>query len=140
MNQQTDHPAPTPVLLPSDPLVTLCRALPGVTEDVKWQDRLVFLVGGKMFIMFKLPDGDSFDFKADPVTFSLLSAQPAFTPAPYLARADWLRLHDRTALDHTSCVQLLRDAYQIVRSKLPKKVQQQIQQAAAGSSEARASS
>ena len=128
MNQQME-PAASPALLSSDPLVMLCRTLPGVTEDVKWEDRLAFSIGGKMFVMFKLPAADSFDFKADPVTFSLLSAQPAFSPAPYLARADWLRLHDRAALDHASSAQLLQDAYQIVHAKLTKKVRQQIKQA-----------
>jgi predicted DNA-binding protein (MmcQ/YjbR family) len=27
----------------------LCRSLPGVTEDVKWENDLIFSVGGKMF-------------------------------------------------------------------------------------------
>lgn len=28
---------------------TLCRSLPGATEDLKWESSLVFSVGGKMF-------------------------------------------------------------------------------------------
>lgn len=126
MNQQVDTQADQQ-LLPSDTLVNLCRSLPGATEDVKWDDRLVFSVGGKMFVMFKLPDGDSFDFKADSLTFSMLSVQPGFSPAPYLARAEWLRLQDRAMLDDEDCARLLHEAYQTILSKLPRKVQQLIQ-------------
>lgn len=128
MSHQTDT-LPDRQLLPSDPLINLCRELPGATEDVKWEDRLVFSVGGKMFVMFRLPDGDSFDFKADPLTFSMLTAQSGFSPAPYLARAEWLRLHDRSMLDDEECARLLREAYRTIRSRLPRRVQQQIAQA-----------
>ena len=31
-----------------------CLALPGVTEDIKWDDDLVFSVGGKMFCVAML--------------------------------------------------------------------------------------
>ena len=31
-------------------LRSICRSLPGITEDVKWGSDLCFLVGGKMFV------------------------------------------------------------------------------------------
>ena len=34
-----------------DAIRQLCRALPHVTEDIKWDDDLVFSIGGKMFIV-----------------------------------------------------------------------------------------
>ena len=69
-----------------DPLYELCRSLPGVTEDVKWGDNLVFSVGKKMFAVFDLPAGEPFSFKVDPDVFSMLTQQRGIRPAPYLAR------------------------------------------------------
>ena len=43
---------------PTDPLVAYCRTLPAATEDVKWDNDLVFSVGGKMFMVMSLPDCD----------------------------------------------------------------------------------
>ena len=47
-------------------LYDLCRSLPGATEDVKWDNDLVFSVGGKMFACFSLPEGNPLSFKVDP--------------------------------------------------------------------------
>ncbi len=41
-----------------DRLYELCRSLPGVTEDVKWGDNLVFSVAAKMFAVFDVPEGE----------------------------------------------------------------------------------
>ncbi len=32
----------------------ICRQLPGVTEDIKWEHDLVFSIGGKMFCVVGL--------------------------------------------------------------------------------------
>ena len=32
-------------------LQQLCKALPGMTEDIKWENHLCFNVGGKMFLV-----------------------------------------------------------------------------------------
>ena len=59
----------------NDPLYELCRSLPGVTEDVKWGDDLVFSVGGKMFACFHVPDGEPLSFKVPAGVFDLLVQQ-----------------------------------------------------------------
>lgn len=33
---------------------TICKSLPGVTEDIKWGHDLVFSIGGKMFCVVGL--------------------------------------------------------------------------------------
>lgn len=65
-----------------DPLLDLCRSLPGVTEDVKWDNDLVFSVGGKMFAVFALPDLEKMSFKVEPTLFPVLTARPASFPRP----------------------------------------------------------
>ena len=82
----------------TDPLQELCRGLPGVTEDVKWGNNLIFSVGGKMFAGFDLPDGDPIGFKVDPVVFKSLVGKRGIIPAPYMAKHSWVHVTDRSQL------------------------------------------
>ena len=80
-----------------------CRSLPGVTEDVKWGDNLVFSVGDKMFAAFNLGDETPFSFKVDEDAFDVLVQQEGIRPAPYLARHSWVlaepdEAHNRSPL------------------------------------------
>lgn len=109
-----------------DPLYELCLSLPGVTEDVKWGDNLVFSVGKKMFAVFHLPDGEPLSFKADPETFSVLVQQPGVRPAPYLARHCWVSLDSRQTMPTEALTDLLREAHALVAAKLPRKVRQSL--------------
>jgi hypothetical protein len=59
--QRSASRKPRPVRdLARDPLVAFCRNLAAATEDIKWEDDLVFSVGGKMFAGFMIPDGTPF--------------------------------------------------------------------------------
>ena len=49
-----------------------CKSLPGVTEDVKWEDDLCFNIGGKMFAVASLSGGNTLSFKVTPEEFDLL--------------------------------------------------------------------
>lgn len=106
----------------ADPLFELCRKLPGVTEDVKWGNDLVFSVGGKMFAVFDLPEAESIGLKVDPTVFSVLIQQPGIEPAPYMARHSWVKLESRSVMPRAALEELLREAHAIVAEKLPKKV------------------
>jgi hypothetical protein len=44
-------------------------------------------------------------------------------PAPYLARAKWVALESREAIPTTELRELLREAYDLVVAKLPRKTQ-----------------
>jgi predicted DNA-binding protein (MmcQ/YjbR family) len=106
----------------SDPLLDLCRSLPGATEDVKWGNDLVFSVGGKMFAAFEMPEGESIGLKVASDVFEALVQQPGIIPAPYLARASWVKLDGRGVLPREMLEDLLRQAHALVAAKLPKKV------------------
>jgi predicted DNA-binding protein (MmcQ/YjbR family) len=104
----------------------LCRSFPGVTEDVKWEDHRCFSVGGKMFAVFPVDDTteDSFvTFKCTPEDFARLRATPGYMPAPYLARAQWATVTSRRVALGPEVPGLLRTSYELIRAKLPKKVQ-----------------
>lgn len=106
---------------PDDPLVRLCRSLPGATEDVKWGHDLIFSVGGKMFAGFQLPDLEPLAFKVDPVAFQTLVAGPAFAPAPYMARHHWVTIADRDLVPVAMLEELLTEAHALVAAKLSRK-------------------
>jgi predicted DNA-binding protein (MmcQ/YjbR family) len=104
-----------------EPLLDLCRSLPGVTEDVKWDNDLVFSVGGKMFAVFALPDLEKMSFKVEPTLFPVLTARPGIIPAPYMAKHSWISLVDRDALPRQELEELVRESHALVAQKLTKK-------------------
>lgn len=105
----------------------LCRSFPGCTADIKWETRLVFSVGGKMFAMTNAGQPDKgIGFKAGDERFLELTDRPGIIPAPYLARARWVWVEDAAALTDAEAAPLLRQAYELVFSKLPQKLQREI--------------
>lgn len=105
-----------------DPLYEFCRQLPGVTEDVKWENDLVFSVGGKMFAAFQLPEGEPIGLKVDPAAFPVVIQQSGISPAPYLAKHSWVKIATRETLPAETLKDLLREAHALVAAKLPKKL------------------
>jgi len=98
----------------------ICRSFPGVTEDVKWGNDLVFSVGGKMFAAMDLQPPHSLGFKCTPEEFGALVEREGIIPAPYLARAMWVQEEALgEALDKRELEQLLEQAYDLVVAKLP---------------------
>lgn len=98
----------------------ICRSFPGVTEDVKWGNDLVFSVGGKMFAAMDLQPPHSLGFKCTPEEFGALVEREGIIPAPYLARAMWVQEEALgEALDKRELEQLLKQAYDLVVAKLP---------------------
>src|SRR5215472_13976599 len=105
----------------------LCLTFPGTTEQIQWGYDLLFKVGGKMFAITPLePAPVCLSFKASPEKFAELTERQNIIPAPYLARAQWVALQTRDALAHDELAGLLRESYEMIRAKLPKKVQEAI--------------
>lgn len=106
---------------------TLCRSLPGATEDIKWGTNRVFSVGAKMFAV----TGDDaasrgISFKVDDERFLELTDRRSIVPAPYLARAKWVLIDDMQAVSDAEAAALLKRSYQLVFGKLTKKLQREI--------------
>src|SRR5213080_1150584 len=105
----------------------LCLSFPGTTEQIQWGYDLLFKVGGKMYAVTPLePAPVCLSFKASPETFAELTERQNIIPAPYLARAQWVALQTRDALTHKELAGLLRESYEMVLAKLPKKMQEGI--------------
>jgi predicted DNA-binding protein (MmcQ/YjbR family) len=106
-----------------------CVALPGATEQIQWEDDLVFKVGGKMFAVVRLePARVYISFKASAEDFAELVERPGIIPAPYLARAQWIALESESALRRTELEELLRRAHSLILAKLPKKLREKLLQ------------
>jgi predicted DNA-binding protein (MmcQ/YjbR family) len=98
----------------------ICIAFPGATEQIQWEDDLVFKVGGKMFAVAPLePARVWLTIKADPEAFVELTERPGIIPAPYLARAKWISIESPEALSQTEVTDLLRKSYELVSANLP---------------------
>lgn len=99
--------------------------LPHATMTRQWGDNLVFKLAGKMFFMISL-DGEmieSLACKCSPLDFQRLGEIEGIRPAPYLARASWVQIEDLAALSEEALGQCIRSSYDLVRARLPKKIQ-----------------
>jgi predicted DNA-binding protein (MmcQ/YjbR family) len=104
-----------------DVVRTICRALPGVTEDIKWGSDLVFSVGGKMFTVVNTEVPHTVAFKCTPEMFGELIERDGIIPAPYMARAMWVQERSvGEVLDRRELEALIRTSYELVVAKLPK--------------------
>ena len=106
-----------------DTIRKICHTFPDTTEDIKWVEDLVFSVGKKMYAVVSLERPHTVAFKCTPESFAELVEREGIIPAPYLARAMWVRENELGAtLDRQELEALLRASYELVRAKLPKKV------------------
>jgi predicted DNA-binding protein (MmcQ/YjbR family) len=103
-------------------LQAICKKLPGVTEDVKWENHLTFCVGDKMFLVLGLDVTPvTCSFKVSEEDFEILSGREGCTPAPYLARYKWIYTSDIRNFSEKEWKKLVPQAYQLIREKLPVK-------------------
>jgi predicted DNA-binding protein (MmcQ/YjbR family) len=101
----------------------LCLTFPGATEHMIWGNDLTFKVAGKMFAHTVLePAPVWLSFKTSPEFYFELIERPNIIPAPYLARAQWVALETKDALSPAELSTLVRESYNLVVARLPKKI------------------
>ena len=112
-------------LMDIDSVRTFCLSLPHADEKVQWGNDLLFRIGEKMFAVAALEPshGVALSFKCTPEKFAELVEQQGIIPAPYMARHYWVGLERFDALPDRELKPLLKNAYQMVLEKLPKKTQ-----------------
>ncbi len=102
----------------------ICLSFPSATEHQIWGGDLTFKVGNKMFAHTALEVARVWlSFKTSDEKFAELIERQDVIPAPYLARAKWVALESREAIPSVELRELLREAYDLVVAKLPKKTQ-----------------
>jgi predicted DNA-binding protein (MmcQ/YjbR family) len=110
-----------------DDIKSICKKLPSVTEDVKWGADLCFCIGSKMFCVTGLdqtPVGVS--FKVTDEEFEEVSARPGFRPVDYVARYKWVTVEDVKKIPKKELERFIKQSYELVKVKLPKKVRESL--------------
>jgi predicted DNA-binding protein (MmcQ/YjbR family) len=95
-----------------------CLSFPDATENLQWEDELCFKVGRKIFAVLGLDSlPQRLCFKCTPETFAELCEREDIRPAPYVGRYQWVMLDRLDALPEEAIEDLIRQSYQMVRSK-----------------------
>ena len=106
-----------------------CLSFPHATERVTWGADLTFRIAGKIFAVTVLEVAPVWlSFKCSPENFAELTERAGIIPAPYLARAQWVALETKDALPLDELAALLRQSYDLVVAKLPKKLRDSLSQ------------
>jgi predicted DNA-binding protein (MmcQ/YjbR family) len=106
---------------------TICSNMPGVTEDVKWGNDLVFSIGGKMFCVAGLDQSPTTaSFKVTDEEFAEMCNRPGFKPAPYVAKYKWVWIDDINKMKMKEWKHYLKQSYELVKEKLPAKIKKQL--------------
>jgi predicted DNA-binding protein (MmcQ/YjbR family) len=101
-------------------LRTYCLAFPGATETLQWGDALCFKINAKMFAVLGL-DHVRLTFKCTSEQFAELIERQDIRPAPYVGRHHWVMLERLDALENDELRDLIRQSYEMVAAKAPKK-------------------
>src|SRR5260370_6778498 len=111
-----------------DWLRDLCLSFHHATEQVTW-GALTFRISGKIFAVTVLePAKVWLSFKCSAENFAELTERAGIIPSPYLARAQWVALETRDALSREELATLLRESYDFVFAKLPRKTPESLLQ------------
>src|SRR6185369_8174703 len=109
-----------------DSIREYCLSLPHATEDIQWGNDLLFRIAGKIFAGMSLDPPHSLSFKCTPDKFDELIEYDGIIPAPYMARNKWVMLERLDALPGSQLKSQIRISYDLVFSKLTKKLQTEL--------------
>lgn len=107
-----------------DKLRTLCMSFPGTTEGIKWEEHICFMVAEKLFV---ITGEDRISFKASPDEVEELIEKDGIVPNSHLARSNWVTVQGYNKLKPKEWQHYIRQSYDLIRSKLPKKIQAGLQ-------------
>ena len=104
----------------ADTIREFCLAFPQATENLQWGDDLCFKIRGKIFTIVGL-ENPRLCFKCAPETFAELIEREDVRPAPYVGRYKWVMLDMLEAIAWNELEDLIRQSYEMVAAKAPKK-------------------
>ena len=109
-----------------DSIRKYCLSFPHATEDIPWGNDLLFRISGKIFAGMSLDPPHSLMFKCTPEKFDELIEFEGIIPAPYMARNKWVMLEHLDALNDAELKRLIRNSFEMIFSKLPRRTQAEL--------------
>jgi predicted DNA-binding protein (MmcQ/YjbR family) len=110
----------------NDAIREFCISLPMTTEEVQWEEHLLFKIGGKMFAIIQL-GGHRCNLKTTPEKYAELVELADIAPSSHnMWRYQWVTTETLTALPDAGFRELLTESYNLVRTSLSKKVQAEL--------------
>ena len=80
-----------------------------------------------MFCVTGLEADSGVSFKVKEEEFDELSTSQDIIPAPYMARNKWVKVQQWERLTSQEWVHYVKQSYELVKAKLPKKLQKEIE-------------
>ena len=105
-----------------------CLQKRGVTEGFPFgEDTLVFKIGGKLFLLTGLQNGDRFNAKCDPeLAVELRERYNEVKPGFHMNKTHWNTVYMDGGLTEKQLHQMIDHSYDLVFKSLPKKTQAEI--------------
>ena len=110
----------------NDSIRAFCLSLPMTTEEVQWEEHLLFKIGGKMFAIIQL-GGHRCNFKTTPEKYADFVEMPNIVPSSHnMWKYQWVTTETLTALPDSDFRDALQESYDLVRASLSKKFQTEL--------------
>ncbi|MDB5002764.1 MAG: MmcQ/YjbR family DNA-binding protein [Mucilaginibacter sp.] len=105
-----------------------CLAKPGVTEGFPFgEDTLVFKVGGKIFLITGLDQGDRFNVKCDPeLAVELRERYTEIQPGYHMNKKMWNTVFMTGSLTRKQLLDMIDHSYDLIVKSLSKKIRYEI--------------
>ena len=101
-----------------------CANLPATTHVVQWGGAHVWKVGGKVFVIGQVQDGNlACSFRVSDIAFEVLRDAPGLRPAPYLASRGlkWIQNFGKPVIKDKDLRKYIVMSHKIIAQGLSKK-------------------
>lgn len=104
-----------------------CLSKKGTNISLKFDNLLCYCVAEKIYAAISLDNTPMrLTFKTGVEHFDIVTEDPLFIQAPYFAKRQWVTCLDMHALTASQMQEYIDRSYQLIYSKLSKKLQQSI--------------
>lgn len=95
----------------------ICSAMPFVTEEIKWENDLCFMINKKMFCFIILKTPTKVCFKVKNEEFDGILDLDGIEPAPYLGRFKWVAAENHNLFNKNKWEHYIKQSYSLIEKK-----------------------
>ncbi len=107
-------------------LQEICLQFKGTTEGIKWEEHLCFMVGEKIYCISGMGEECHVAIKVCEEDFDELTERDGIVQAAHFAKRQWIGIQQWHALKPKEWECYLQKSYDLVKQKLTKKMQREI--------------